>query len=86
VALDAHPEGKAQVKGFLVGQAELMSELVDADLLRQRLLLPFIHVVDADTHIRPSILAHHGTEPSEATDGPPADPCWRVILNCLNSS
>jgi hypothetical protein len=86
MALHAHPEGQAEVERLFVGQAELVSELVDPDLLRQRLLLPFIHVVDADTHIRPSILAHHGTEPSEATDGPPADPCWRVILNCLNSS
>ena len=74
VALDPHPEGQAQVERFFVGQAELVSELVDADLLRQRLLLPFIHVVDADTHIRPSILAHHGTEPSEPATGPAARP------------
>jgi len=37
MALDTHPEGQAQIKGFLVGQAELMGELVDPDLLRQRL-------------------------------------------------
>ena len=61
MALDAHPEGQAEVECLFVGQSELMSELVDADLLRQRLLLPFLHVVGADTHIRPSILAHHGT-------------------------
>jgi hypothetical protein len=37
MALDSHPEGQAEVKGLLVGQAELMSELVYPDLLRQRL-------------------------------------------------
>ena len=42
VALDAHPEGQAEVKRLLVGQAELMSELVYPDFLRQRLLLPFL--------------------------------------------
>ncbi len=42
-----------------------MSELVDADLLRQPLLLPFIHVVCADTHIRP--LSSHIAAP-----GPPS--------------
>lgn len=41
MALDTHPEGQAEVKGLLVGQAELMSELVYPDFLRQRLLLPF---------------------------------------------
>ena len=65
VALDAHPEGQAEVERLFVGQAELVGELVDPDLLRQRLLLPFLHVVDADTHIRPSILAHHRTGLSE---------------------
>ena len=63
VALHAHPEGQAEVERLLVGQSELVSELVDPDLLRQRLLLPFLHVVGADTHIRPSILAHHGPGP-----------------------
>jgi len=42
MALDAHPQGQAEVKGLLVGQAKLMSELVYPDLLRQRLLLPFL--------------------------------------------
>jgi hypothetical protein len=42
-----------------------MSQLVDADLLRQPLLLPFIHVVCADTHIRP-LFSHI------ATPGPPS--------------
>ncbi len=42
VALDAHPQGQAQVERLFVGQSELVSELVDADLLRQRLLLPFL--------------------------------------------
>ena len=41
MALDSHPEGQAEVKGLLVGQAELMSEFVYPDFLRQRLLLPF---------------------------------------------
>jgi hypothetical protein len=35
MALHAHPEGQAEVESLLVGQPELMSELVDTDLLRQ---------------------------------------------------
>src|SRR5450759_4839286 len=54
-----------RVKRLFVGQPELMSQLVDADLLRQPLLLPFIHVVCADTHIRP-LFSHI------ATPGPPS--------------
>ncbi len=72
VALYAHPQGQAEVERLLVGQTELVSELVDPDLLRQRLLLPFLHVVGADTHIRPSILAHHGPAPPEADPSNPA--------------
>jgi hypothetical protein len=78
MALDPHPEGQAQVKRLFIGQTELVCELVDADLLRQRLLLPFIHVVDADTHIRPSILAHHRTEPSEPCPALVSEPPPRV--------
>ena len=74
MALYTHPQGQAEVERLLVGQTELVSELVDPDLLRQRLLLPFLHVVGADTHIRPSILAHHGPAPPEANPSNPARP------------
>jgi hypothetical protein len=84
MALDSHAQGQAQVKRFFVGQTELMCELVDPDLLRQRLLLPFLHVVGADTHRRPPILAHHRTEPSEPRAGfsPAGNP--RAVRNCSN--
>src|ERR1700730_16940281 len=72
MALDAHSQGEAEVKGLFVGQAELVCELVDADLLRQRLLLPFIHVVGADTHIRP--LFSHITRPSPPSPVPRSPP------------
>jgi hypothetical protein len=35
MALYTHPEGQAEVEGLLVGHPELVSELVDTDLLRQ---------------------------------------------------
>ncbi len=59
VALDTHPQREAEVKSLFVGQAELMGQLVDADLLRQRLLLSFVHFAFVDSHMRASILAHH---------------------------
>ena len=41
VALHSHPERQAEVERLFVRQAELMCELVDTDLLRQRRLQPF---------------------------------------------
>jgi hypothetical protein len=38
MALDPDPQGFAEVERLLVGQAELASELVDTDLLRQLLV------------------------------------------------
>ncbi len=87
VTLDAHPQREAEVERLFVGQSELVGELIDADLLRQRLLLPFLHVVDADTHIRPSILAHHRASLSEpCRDFPPeGDPSAARIRSTCRS-
>jgi len=41
VALDPDAERHTQVEGFLVRQAEFAGQLVDADLLRHRLLRSF---------------------------------------------
>ncbi len=77
MALDAHAQGQAEVKRLLVGQTELMCEFVDPDLLRQRLLLPFIsrrrcryaHTTvhsrtsrDRTLRARPDVPARRGTE------------------------
>ena len=75
MALDAHPEGQAEVKGLLVGQAELMSELVYPDLLRQRLLLPFLRCrrcQSAHTTLHPRTSRHRSGR--AVGPGPPACP------------
>jgi hypothetical protein len=65
VALDPDAERHAQVEGFLVRQAKLAGKLVDADLLRHRLLRSFFLMwARTGYSARATILAHLGPTPS----------------------